>query len=195
MDSPEPPDRLSPAEVDAQLRAFTGADWARLRSLSRLAAAGLPGWTSEDLLIEALTKLYEGDRVWQRGVHSLVTLKVLMGSIASNERKKVKKSPIDLNVVVDAEESEEPGDGHLPTVTASELHTPEHAADSRSQYEYLEKLVADDEDCGMLVMLWAEGLRGKEAAAELDWDVKRYDATRKRLEKRLQPLKALRKMA
>lgn len=195
MDSPEPPDRLSPAEVDAQLRAFTGADWARLKSLSRFAAAGLPGWTPEDLLTEALTKLHEGDRVWRRGVLPLVTLKVLMRSIASNERKKVKNGPIDLNVVLDAEESEEADGNHTPTATASDHITPEHVADSRSQYEYMEKLVADDEDCGMLVMLWAEGLRGKEATAELGWDTKRYDAARKRLDARLRPLKELRKTA
>lgn len=196
MDSPEPDhDRLSPQEVDAQLRAFTAVDWAKARSLARLAAAGLTGWSGDDLLTEALTRLQEGRRVWRRGVHPLVTLKTIMRSIANGEFKKLKNGPIDQHVVVDGDRQQEDEDDPGPVAVAVADDDPQQAIDSRTQLEYVEKLVEDDEDCWLLVQLWAEGRRGKEAAEELGWDAKHYDAVRNRLRRRLEPLEDLRKTA
>ncbi len=48
--------------------------------------------------------------------------------------------------------------------------------------------VAGDEDLELLVMVWADGQRGEEAAKELDWDKKKYEAARKRLTRRLDAL-------
>lgn len=194
MESPEPDDeRLGPQEVDAQLRAFSAADWARARSLARVAAAGLVGWSGDDLLTEALTRLQEGRRLWRRGVHPLVTLKTIMRSIAHGEFKKQKNGPIDTQVALSGDEtgSEEDASGAVAVAVSDD--NPQQAVDSRSQIEYVEKLVEDDEDCWMLVQLWAEGRRGKEAAEELGWDAKKHDAVRQRLLRRLQPLEGLRK--
>lgn len=194
MDTPDPDkDRLSPEEVDAQLRAFTAVDWAKARSLARLAAAGLIGWSGDDLLTEALTRLQEGCRVWRRGVHPLVTLKTIMRSIAYGEFKKQKNGPIDQHAVVDCDGPHNDEDD--PVVMPVSGDNVQQAADSRSQLEYLEKLVEDDEDCGLLVLLWADGTRGKEAAEELGWDAKKYDAVRQRLLRRLEPLQDLRRIA
>jgi hypothetical protein len=195
MDSPDADkDRLSPEEVDAQLSAFTAVDWAKARSLARLAAAGLIGWSGDDLLAEALTRLQEERRVWRRGVHPLVTLKTIMRSIAHGEFKKLKKGPIDPHAVVDGDERHDDENDSRSTVPVSDDNA-ERAADSRSQLEYIEKLVEDDEDCWLLVQLWAEERRGKEAADELGWDAMKYDAVRQRLHRRLEPLKNLRKTA
>jgi len=193
MKSPVPEDeRLSPQEVDARLRAFTAADWAKARSLARLAAAGLLGWSGDDLLTEALTRLQEGRRVWRRDVHALVTLKMIMRSIADDAFKKQKYGPIDARVSVSTDVvADEAADG--PVVEALSDQSPEREVDSRSQLEYLEKLVEDDEDCWCLVQLWAEGSRGQEAADQLGWDPKKHDAVRQRLLRRLQPLQDLRK--
>ena len=90
MDLAESADCLSLDEVAAQLRSLTSSGWMRLRAMARLGAQGLQGWKSDDLLNEALTKLCEGTRAWRRGTHMLVTVKVLMHSIASNERKKTR---------------------------------------------------------------------------------------------------------
>ncbi len=48
--------------------------------------------------------------------------------------------------------------------------------------------VAGDEEMEMLVMVWADGLRGDAAAKELEWDKNKYEATRKRLTRRLNAL-------
>jgi DNA-directed RNA polymerase specialized sigma24 family protein len=197
MDSSETndDDRLSPEEVDAHLRAFTPVDWAKARSLGRMAAAGLVGWSGDDLLVEALTRLQEGRRVWRRGVHPLVTLKTIMRSIAHGEFKKQKNGPIDEHAVVDGDQQNESDGETAPAAVAVAEGTPEQAADSRSQLEFVEKLVADDEECGLLVQLWADGGRGKEAAAELGWDAKKYDTVRQRLLRRIEPLQNLRKQS
>jgi len=190
-----PDDRLSPEEVDAQFRAFTGVDWAKAKSLARFSAAGLVGWSGDDLLSEALTRLHDGSRVWRRGVHPLVTLKTIMRSIAHGEFKKLKKGPIDPHVVVDVEEEHDDEDSLQPAVVSVSGDNTLQSAVGRSQLEYIEKLVEDDEDCGLLVQLWAEGLRGNEAAEEMGWDMKKHDAVRQRLLRRLKPLQDERKKA
>lgn len=196
MDTCEPDDdRLSPQEVAAQLRAFTAADWAKARSLARLAAAGLIGWAGDDLLTEALTRLQDGKRVWRRGVHALVTLKTIMRSIANGEFKKLKNGPIDHQVVIEGDVPDELTEEQTRLAIATAEIDPVQAADSRNQLKYVEELVQDDEDCWLLVQLWAEGRRGQEAARELAWSDKHYDAVRKRLERRLHPLQELRKTA
>ena len=198
MESSDPnsdSDRLSLEEVDAQLRSFSAEDWAKARSLARFAAAGLVGWSGDDLLVEALTRLQEGRRVWRRGVHPLVTLKTIMRSIADGEFKKQKNGPIDPYTAVDGDWLQDiENDPSSVAVPVSDDNA-QQVADCRNQLEYVEKLVEDDEDCWLLVQLWAEGRRGKEAADELGWDAKKYDAVRQRLQRRLEPLQDLRKTA
>lgn len=196
MSSSDPTEnRLSLAEVDSQLRSLSGADWKRAMSLARLCAAGLVGWTGETLLVEAIAKLCSGDRIWRPGVHPLVTLKLVMRSIASNTRKKEKNGPIDQYATVDVRVGDTEEGDLPPGAQAENSATPEEVADGRSQIRYLETLVVGDEDVEMVVMVLAEGLKGKEAAQELGFDTKRYEAAYKRLMRRLEPLKAQRKTA
>lgn len=193
MTTSESVGRLSPEEVDLALRSATGAEWARMNSLARLTAVGLHDWAPEDLLSEALTLLLDGTRVWRCGVDLLVTLKTIMRSIAYDERKKVKNGPIDHRVLIDTSPAPDALEGHLPSITSIDTLGPEQIADARNQLKYLEELVADDEEASMVLMVWAEGLRGKEAADELNYDAKRYDAARQRLLTRIKPLANLRR--
>ncbi len=185
-------DSLSVTEVDAALRALSGADWERAIRLARFRASGLADWTAESLLSEALAKLLAGDRVWRRGVPALQTLKNVLHSLASNDRKKQAGAPIDrfaaVNVGAGGGEEDQP-----PAFTAVDLRSPESIVDGKSQLAAIEKLVADDEDAQMVLMAWSEGIRGKAAAEDLGFDMKRYDAARKRLERKLEPIANLRK--
>lgn len=187
---PTPDESLCATEVDAVLRAMTPAQWEKALRLARFRAAGLPHWSGESLLAEALAKLLAGDRVWRRGVDALVTLANVMHSLASNDRKKERNAPIDRFATVDmgagVDEDEPCG------VSSPDDRSPMAVADAKSQLAAIEKLVEDDEDAQMVLMAWAEGLRGKEAAADLGFDMKRYDAARKRLERKLKPLADLR---
>ena len=188
--SPHADDSLSLTEVDAALRMLSPADWERALRLARFRAGGLTDWTGESLLSEALAKLLSGERVWRRGVSALQTLKNVLHSLASNDRKKQAGAPIDRFATVDVGAG---GDEELsPGVTAIDLRTPESITDGRSQLTALEKLVADDEDAQMVLLAWSEGIRGKAAAEDLGFDMKRYDAARKRLERKLQSVAKLR---
>jgi len=193
MSSTEPPDsRLSLAEVEVEFRSFSGADWKRALSLARFCAAGLSDWTAETLVAEALVKLQSGERVWKRGVPPLVTLKTVMRSIASNNRKKARNGPIDQHATIDVGAGET-DDASPPGIQAQDTRTPEEIVDERSQLRHIETLVEGDEDAQMVLMAWADGLRGKEAAQELGFDMNRYEAARKRLNTRLASAATLRK--
>lgn len=189
---PLPPDGLSLTEVDAALRTLSPADWERALRLARFRAGGLSDWTGESLLSEALAKLLSGERVWRRGVSALQTLKNVLHSLASNDRKKQAGAPIDRFATVDVGAGGDEGEELSPGVIAVDLRTPEIIADGRSQLAALERLVADDEDAQMVLLAWSEGIRGKAAAEDLGFDMKRYDAARKRLERKLEPIAKLR---
>lgn len=193
MSSPPPADdSLSLAEVDATLRALPPADWERALRLARFRAGGLADWTGESLLSEALAKLLAGERVWRRGVSALQTLKNVLHSLASNDRKKQTGAPIDRFATVDVGAGGTEDEDHMPGVIAVDDRSPESIVDGRSQLVAIEKLVADDEDAQMVLMAWSEGIRGKAAAEDLGFDMKRYDAARKRLERKLEPIANLR---
>lgn len=196
MATTDPLDRLSTAEVEAEFRNFSGADWKRALSLARMRVAGLSNWTPESLLGEALLKLQSGERVWRRGVHALVTLTVAMRSIASNERKKARNAPVDDRRSVDVGAGNTDDDDGSPALVQPEDDCdPSEIVDGRSQLAYIEKLVAGDKDAEEVLAAWSIGLRGKEAAKELGFEMNRYEAARKRLNDKLRPAADLRKTA
>lgn len=188
-----PDDSLSLSEVDAALRTLSPADWERALRMARFRASGLADWTPESLLSEALAKLLSGERVWRRGVSALQTLKNVLHSLASNDRKKHAGAPIDRFATVDVGAGVDEEEDRVPGVATVDERTPERIIDGRRQLAAIEKLVEDDEDAQMVLMAWSEGIRGKAAAEDLGFDPKRYDAARQRLLRKLEPIANLRK--
>ena len=183
---PESEERLTKAEVAAVLAAFQPADWQRAKIIATTFCAGLTGWAADDLLQEAMVKLLSGARVWPCGIHPLVVLKTVMHSIASNVRKHNELSPIDANVVVDPFEVDV--DDKTPVAHGTLTVTPEDETSGKQQIAALYASLRGDEDLELLVVEWADGIRGAEAREELGWDEKKYDAVRKRLLRRLAAL-------
>lgn len=186
---PETEDRLSPADIEASLRKFTPADWIRAENIATVTCGGLVGWTPADLLQEAMTKLLEGVRTCPVGVHPLVMLKTAMRGIASNIRKHDEASPFDDSIALahfDTPDQEE----LRASVHGEAVSRPDVTATAREALAVIEELVADDEDLGLLVVAWADGLRGDDAAEALGWEKKKYEAARKRLTRRLSALAA-----
>lgn len=181
---PPPGDSLSRAERESLLGAMSAADRKRAERLARVAAAGLADMGPDDLLHEVYVGLLSGARVWRRGVSLLVTLKMAMLSVASNERKKATKGPIDRFATVSSGIEEE-ADGGIPAVHAIDERTPECVADGRSQLAWIEQLVEDDADAKRVLHAWACGLRGVAAQVDSGLDAKRYDAARQRLQRKL----------
>ena len=173
-------DRLSDAEVDAALAALSDADWNRARVFARLSLKGVAGLDERDLLHEVVVKLLDGTRVWPRGVAALTVIGTAMQSVASNARTRNQKGPIDQFSQVDTVGQNDYGD-EPPHETAVDERAPEAAVIARDELESIYDAVKDDEMLGLVVMAWADGVRGAEAAAELGMDMKTYDAARKRL--------------
>ena len=185
-ETPSSEGRLSKEEVETILRELSPADWKRAELIATLFCGGLIGWTSDDLIQETLCSLLAGTRVWRTGVPPLVVLKNVMRSIASNARKSNEVSPIDQNVTVDGFEVNE-GDETL-VAYGKVVTTPEDELSGKQQIAALYSVVDRDEELKLLVMAWADGLRGAEARDALAWDGKKYDAARKRLQRRLNTL-------
>ncbi|ASL73566.1 hypothetical protein [Ralstonia pseudosolanacearum] len=179
-------ERLTRAEVEATLAAFQPADWQRAKAIAAGFCGGLTGWNPDDLLQEALLKLLDDTRIWRRGIHPLVVIKTVMHSIASNTRKHSEASPIDESVVVDPFEADD--DDKTPVAHGKLSVTPEDETSGKQQMVALYAALGGDEDLELLVMVWADGLRGANAREELGWDEKKYDAVRNRLLRRLAAL-------
>jgi DNA-directed RNA polymerase specialized sigma24 family protein len=182
---PESGPSLAPAEVEAQLQALPAADWRRAQSIASAFCGGLTGWSSMDLLQETVTRFLEGRRTWPAGVHPLVVLKSAMHSIASNARKHNELNPVDDTVTLATFDTADAGTVAVTAVYGVVSTTPEDSTAGKQELAAVYAVVAGDEELEFLVMAWADGLRGDEAATELGWDKKTYEAARKRLTRRL----------
>lgn len=177
---------LTKTEVEGTLTGLSPADWKRAELIAGALRVGIASLTGEDLLQEAMTALIAQTRTWPAGVHPLVVLKNAMHSIASNTRKHDAASPIDDAVQVDPFETDD--EAKTPVVQSKVTVTPEDQFSGKQQIAALYAAVAGDQDLELLVMAWADSLRGKDAQDELGWDDKKYDGERKRLTRRLQKL-------
>lgn len=186
-DTAETESRLSKIEVENELLQLSPADWARAQRLANFLARSLTGFSGEDLLHETLTKLLGQDRVWRRGLRPLLVLFVAMRGVSSNDLKKEMNGPIDSFKVVSTtdEEPEDASGEHFEMVVSHD--TPEATLMKRQLLEQIQADVSQDEDAHLLLLVWIDGMRGAEAAAELGMDAKRHDAARKRLARRLAP--------
>lgn len=182
----EPKLTLSRQEIEDLLTNFSPADWKRAKVIAATFSGGLTGWSPEDLLQEALTKLMEGKRVWHANLHPLVVLKSVMHSISSNIRNRIETGPIDEGIVLDP--TAELEYDVTPTAHGIVSTTPEDIASGKQQLAEIYAALAGDEEIELLAMAWSDGIRGQDAIVELDWEKKKHDAARKRLLRRLEAL-------
>jgi DNA-directed RNA polymerase specialized sigma24 family protein len=175
------------AEVDAQLRELSGADWTRARKFARAVTFGLKGVEADDLVQEAMTKLLSGDRVWRAGIPPFVVITNVIRGVASNWRKRSKNGPIDDSIEVALLDAGFDLEGPQQAIAVNHI-TPERILSGQEQLACVEQAVADDEELGLLCTAWAEGLRGEPVRSELGWSVKTYEAVRKRFSRCLDKL-------
>lgn len=178
--------KLGREEVKAVIEQLSPADWHRLEYRSNLLALGLASVSGSDLLQEALTKLMIGDRVFPKNVSPIKVIDNVMRSEASNWREREKDGPIDH--YVDVTPLSQPGDeddDEVLTVVPENPITPERIVESWQLLEAINTAVAEDEEFQELIAVWTLGIKGKNAAEYLGWDMKRYEAASKRLKRRI----------
>ncbi len=189
MPDTEPPKHLQRSEVEAALVHLVqdSGEMARVVKLARVLANGLRAMDGEDLLGKAMVLLLAARRNWPRGLSTLVVLKGVMRSIASNTRKTLDYLLAnDLGAPSDEDADEESS----PLAEGvSQESDPAQAVEGESELAAIQNAVKGDEELEFLVEALAEGLTGMGIATELGWGGKKYDAARKRLSKRLAALK------
>lgn len=182
------PDTLERAEVEAELARLVQnpAEIARAKKFAKVLAHGLRRLTGDDLLQEAITRLLCRSRKWRRGLPVLVVLTGTMRSIAFSARKAPDYGLAeDIGATSDEDSDDDPsplGEGTSPETD------PGRIVEAESEISAVQIAVRGDEELELLVEAFAEGLRGQDAAQELGWDRKTYDAARKRLSRRLAAL-------
>jgi hypothetical protein len=179
--------RLTLLEVRQALEALDGADWKRVRTLAKWRARRLVDISGDDLCHKAVVALMTSRR-WPANVHPLKVLSSVMRSIASNARASAAASPVrDDMDVAEIERIQRAVQSELGL--SVRVPTPEDELAAKQHLQEIFDAVADDEEMGLLLMMWTDNVRGKDAQSELDWDDKTFDRVRNRLTRKLKSLK------
>lgn len=181
---------LSLAEVEAALSGLSEADWKIIKIMAGRYASGLIHLSPEDLIMESYTALLGGDRRFPRDARPVNVVINAMHSEASNCRERERDGAIDhrINVATLTQSMDCEDDGRMTVVPRTDL-TPERIVASRQLMFAVHAAVADDADLQDVVAAWSLDIRGQEAADFLEWEIKRYEAARKRLVRRLEAIK------
>jgi hypothetical protein len=106
-------------EIEATMRAFTSAQWARLHYVAKI-HAWRTGWTFEELLQEAILRTLAGDRNCPSDVDIIKHLSDSMSSIADGERKKAPNQSPHVPVVQPGEFVADAEDPPAPEISREE---------------------------------------------------------------------------
>jgi DNA-directed RNA polymerase specialized sigma24 family protein len=166
------PGRLNFQEVQDALAQLSEADLRRAERIADFLARGLRESKGEDLLHEVYVKLLSGERRFPRDVHPLKVLKSAMHSEASNARKGARTSPIDHRVPID-------------TLDGADRRSPEVELLAGEQFRALLATCREDPDAQLVVLAWADGLKGADAQQATGLQAKAFDAARKRATRKL----------
>lgn len=118
-------------EITEAIRAFTDAQWARLRLVAKLLAtkkyAGRLQSQTDDLLQEAFKRALEGDRKCPRHIDVIKFLAEVMSSIAVDEARSVENRSVRIPIV-------SPGEPQPGTIDlkAAELNAEEETIDRQN---------------------------------------------------------------
>jgi DNA-directed RNA polymerase specialized sigma24 family protein len=175
---------LGPDEIGAEFEGLSAEDKLKLSAIE----AGFRGGTGfgwNELVYEAVCRALTGDRNCPRDVPFMAFLVETMRSIAHHERAKRRRS-VPLTLV-----PRQGGAADGPPDCASEQLTPEEhllERESADVVQAIHGLFADDPEAQLVLMGWAEALRGKalREATGLDQAALGYAAKRIRSRMRKQ---------
>jgi len=186
---------LSKEEVYRALEQLSDDDYQRIRYKAKMLVRGIVNMSAEDLIQETFTALLGQDRVFPGEVPPVVVVMNAMHSEASNIRERETTGAIDHHVDVseitspDVDEDE----GVMISVIPRNEVTPERIVSSQELFRQVTDSLANEPELQDLAVAWAMGMTGQEAADSLGWVMKKYEAARKRLTRRLKDVKEDRK--
>lgn len=161
-------DRLSIDEIQTVLSHLTADEMLKLSLIERRLVGGT-SFSKGDLVHEAICKGLLGHRKWPRDVPTMAWIVQTMKSLASHARS--------------AEQSAQQAEPDVALALAAPAPTPEEAAartEAGAAIAAITAALADDEEAQLVLLGWADGLRGKPLRelvgcdqAKLDYAIKR----------------------
>lgn len=153
----------TPAEVSRALTELGAADKTVLVKIAR-AYAGKTGYSHEDLLQEALTRVLEGKRTWPRKLPLMVFLRGVMRSIASDWT----------------------AEGRDDTVDVDDIGYVNHSAAARIDLRRMFALFDDDPVAQKIFAAMLEGVKGEQLRQLSGLAPKDYESKRTKMRRRLE---------
>lgn len=180
---------LDASAVAAGLAALSDHDKLKLDAIERHLVGG-SGFRPGELLHEALCRVHLGDRQCPKVVSLMAFLVQTMRSIAGHERQRLAKQvPID---TVPSSRDQSDGRRVTPTVElATEMLSPEEALLAAEETDIVALIAdqfSDDDEAQLLIMAWAEGLKGKDLRDAVGVDQGSLDYIAKRVRRRMAKL-------
>jgi DNA-directed RNA polymerase specialized sigma24 family protein len=178
------------AEIAAAIRAFTPAQWSRLRSVAALYSIGRP-MEAEDLLQEAFRLALDGERKCPVAIDVVRFLAEAMRSIANGELKKARRGLVLVPRPHPGRPETpvpEPPDSSPNAEQQREAAEDEAEEDARHerQRQQIIGLFADDTAAQVIVEGLIEGMRGEDLRALTDLDQTAYQSKRRLIRRRIE---------
>lgn len=158
-------------EIGPAFDGLSGDDKLKLYAVEAILRRGT-GFGKGDLLREAICRALDGERHCPRDVPFMAFLVMTMKSIASHARKKESRT------VACADPPEPASMDGSATATAP---SPEDAMVITSVLDEIHAQFEDDKEATLVLMGWAEGLRGKALREETGLDQAALDYAAKRI--------------
>jgi RNA polymerase sigma-70 factor (ECF subfamily) len=158
-------------------------DLLRLKAIARLHARGLPpdvGW--EDLLQEAFTRVFVGDRRVPDGVSIVAFIAGVMRSLKSAHWRRAISGQNSGGEILRLDRSPE-WPGHLEL--SDPAPSPERALIARQELEAVQSLFADDQVVQQIITGLGEGLSADQIRVKHGTSKTDYETARKRMRRRL----------
>lgn len=180
---------LSREEIDRAIAQLSDDDYKRIRIVAKILVRGLIQMSALDLMQETFTALLGQDRVFPSDVPPVVVIITAMRGEASNWRSREKTGAVDQHVAVsEITEADEDETAVVSVVPRNEV-TPERIVSNQEIFKQIVDSLANEPELQDLAITWSMELRGQEAADYLGWEIKVYEAARKRLTRRLEEIK------
>jgi DNA-directed RNA polymerase specialized sigma24 family protein len=173
---------LTRTEIATAIRAFTAAQWARLRQAAELFALGRP-IEAEDLLQEAFRRALGGERKCPATVDVVWFLAQAMRSIANAELNLTKRRPPQISLSTPGEPEPLGLDPPDPSPNAAQqLESDQEAEHDRDE---IIALFADDPAAQVIVEGLMEGMKGEDLRSLTELDETAYESKRRLIRRRI----------
>jgi len=179
--------RHSVEETEAALIELLPAQKYKLNALARVRAAGIPGFSGDDLLQDVLARVLKGSRPWPEGVDIIAFMDQTMRSVASQRRRthRRRKEKIDImtaSAVQTGDDADDPSD--VIEQAASDDLGADQMLIAKQTLRQVEALFPEEKYLG--VLLWrAEGHTPDEIKQEFSMDQTDYESASKLISRRL----------